>query len=66
MGKPGSETDLEEFICRVLGEHIQAGFVSKLADDLYFGGNSPDKLLKNWTKVLKAQQHRPNFVTTRK
>ena len=52
MGMPGSETALEESLCRVLGDHIQAGFMSKLADDLYCGGNFPDELLENWTKVL--------------
>ena len=54
MGKPGSETDLEEFICRVVGEHIQAGLVSKLADDLYCGGNSPDKLLEKLDQGIKS------------
>ena len=54
MGMPDLETALEEHMCRVLGDHIQAGFVSKLADDLYCSGNSPDELLENWTKVLNA------------
>ena len=54
MGMPGSETTLEESLYRVLGDHIQAGFMSKLAEDLYCGGNSPDELLENWTKVLKV------------
>ena len=53
MGMPGSETALEKLMCRILGNHIQAGFVSKLADDLYCLGNSPDELLEDWTKVLK-------------
>ena len=52
MGMPGSETALEESLCRELGDHIQPGFMSKLADDLYCGGNYPDELLENWTKVL--------------
>ena len=52
MGMPGSETALEESLCRVLGDHIKAGFMSKLADDLYCGWNYPDELLENWTKVL--------------
>ena len=41
MGVPGSETALEEMMCRVLGDFIEEGFVAKLADDLYCGANSP-------------------------
>ena len=54
MGMPGSETALEELMCRVLGELLQAGAVAKLADDLYCGGNTPAELLDNWTKLLSA------------
>jgi hypothetical protein len=56
MGMPGSETALEELMCRVLGDCLQEGFVAKLADDLYCGGNSPEELIHNWTKVLQALQ----------
>ena len=35
---PGSETALEEMMCRVLGDSLQDGTVAKLADDLYCGG----------------------------
>ena len=54
MGMPGSETALEEMMCRVLGDFIQEGFVAKLADDLYCGGDSPEALLTNWRRVLEA------------
>ncbi|XP_078384150.1 LOW QUALITY PROTEIN: uncharacterized protein LOC144666624 [Oculina patagonica] len=54
MGIPGSETALEELMCRVLGDLLQAGIVAKIADDLYCGGNSPDELLRNWASVLQA------------
>ena len=54
MGIPGSETALEELMCRVLGDNLQAGIVAKIADDLYCGGNSPDELLRNWSSVLQA------------
>ena len=37
MGMPGSETALEEMMCRVLGDFIEEGFVAKLAD----GGRYP-------------------------
>ena len=54
MGIPGSETALEEMMCRVLGDFIEEGFVSKLADDLYCGADSPEALLHNWQRVHQA------------
>lgn len=54
MGMPGSETALEELMCRVLGPLLQAGFVAKLADDLFCGGNSFEELLSNFTSLLEA------------
>jgi hypothetical protein len=56
MGMPGSETALEEMMCRVLGDLFEEGVVVKLAEDLYCGGNSPDVLLYNWKRVLTALQ----------
>ena len=37
-----------------LGDLLQEGVVAKLADDLYCGGNSPQELLDNWSRVLDA------------
>ena len=54
MGMPGSETALEELTCRVLGDLLEEGVVTKLADDLYCGGDTPEELLCNWTRVLSA------------
>ena len=54
MGMPGSETALEELMCHVLGHLLEEGIVAKIADYLYCGGNSPQELLQNWTKVLQA------------
>ena len=56
MGMPGSETALEELMCRVLGDLLQDGIVAKLADDLYCGGSTPEELLTNWEKVLRVLQ----------
>lgn len=53
MGMPGSETALEEMMCRVLGDLIQEGCVAKIADDLYCGGETPEDLLRTWTRVLE-------------
>ena len=52
MGMPGSETCLEELMSRVLGELIQEGCVSKIADNLYIGGNTPSEVLSHWCHVL--------------
>ena len=57
MGMPGSETALEELMCRVLGDSLQDGIVAKLADDLYCGGSTPEELLTNWEKVLQVLQN---------
>ena len=54
MGMPGSETALEEVMCRALGPLLQDGSVAKIADDLYCGGNTPQELLCNWKRVLQA------------
>ena len=56
MGMPGSETALEELMCRVLGDLLQEGIVAKLADDLYCGADTPEQLLINWTKLLTCIQ----------
>ena len=54
MGMPGSETALEELMCRVLGHLLEEGVVANISDDLYCGGNTPHELLQNWKKVLQA------------
>ena len=56
MGMPGTESALEELMCHVLGDLLQAGIITKLADDLYCGGNSPDELVTNWKRALQALQ----------
>ena len=48
MGMPGSETALEELMCRVLGELTEASKVLELAVDLFCGRNTPNVLLSNW------------------
>lgn len=54
MGMPGSETALEELMCRVLGDLVQDGCVAKLADDLYCGANTIEDLLVKFERVLVA------------
>ena len=54
MGMSGSEVALEEMMCRVRGDLIEEGFVAKLTDHLYCGGDNPEALLNNWRRVLQA------------
>lgn len=56
MGMPGTETALEELLCRVLGNLITEGGVTKIADDLYAGADTPEELVKIWEKVLTAME----------
>ena len=66
MGMPGSETSLEELMSRVLGDFIQEGWVAKIADDLYVGGDTPDAILSNWIKVLSALKRNNLVLNTSK
>lgn len=45
MGMPGLETALEEVMSRILGSLLQDGSIAKIADDLYYSGNTPQELL---------------------
>ena len=54
IGMPGSESALEELMCKVIGKFIQQGQAAKLADNLYVGGNTPEELYANWEQILHA------------
>ena len=54
MGMKGSETAVDELMCRALGHLLEEGIIAKIADDLYCGGNSVHELLQNWRRVLQA------------
>ena len=51
---PGSDTALEKLMSGVMVEFIVKGFVTKIADDLYVGGDMEDELLSHWQQVLQA------------
>jgi hypothetical protein len=57
MGMRESETALEELTCLVLGDLLQECVVIKLADDLYCGGNTPEELVHNFSRLLSALQN---------
>ena len=52
MGLPGSESALEQLLCKILGDLMTQGSVIKLADDLYIGGDTPQSLNITWRQVL--------------
>ena len=52
MGMPGTETALEEMMCRILGDLLLEGVATKIADDLYCGADSPEDVLRIWEKIL--------------
>ena len=54
MGMPGSETALEEIVCRVFGSLIYDNQAAKIADNLFCGGNTLDELCTNWEQLVKA------------
>ena len=54
MGMPGSESALEELLARIVGDLITKGYICKIADDLYVGGQTDEELFNNWVEVLKA------------
>ena len=54
MGMPTSETALEELLCRILGDLLQEGSVSKLADDIYCSGNTIVELQQNVKRLLQC------------
>ena len=54
MGMPGSETALEELLCRVLGDLLEEGVVAKLADDIHCGGNTIAELQRNVRRLLQC------------
>ena len=52
MGMSGSSECLKELMFRVLEDLIHEGFVMKIADDLYVGGDTVNTLLQHWEHVV--------------
>ena len=53
MGMPGSTKHLDELMSRILGDLVESGIVTRIADDLYTRGNSIADLLYNWERILQ-------------
>ena len=54
MGMPGSTEHLDELMSRILGDLVESGVVTRIADDLYTGGNTIADLLYNWERYYSA------------
>ena len=54
MGMPGSETALEQMMSLVIGDLVTDGVMAKVADDLFVGGETPEQLLDNYSRMLSA------------
>ena len=52
QGLLGSDVELEELLCRVLGEDTTAGHCVAVRDDIIIGGNSITEALNNFESVL--------------
>ena len=47
-----SDVELEELLCRALGDDIDDGHCIAIRDDIIIGGNTIDEALENYDKVL--------------
>ena len=52
QGLPGSSEWLEELLSLLFGTLVQEGWVAKVADDMYVGGDTFQQLFDNWAVVL--------------
>ena len=55
QGLLGSDVELEQLLCRVLGEDISNGHCVALRDDIIIGGNNIDEALSNYSSVIQKQ-----------
>ena len=53
MGMPGSIEHMDELMSLILGDLVKNG-VTRVADDLYTGGNTISELLHNWERILQC------------
>ena len=55
MRMPGSTEHLDELmtLSQILGDLVESGVVTRIADDLYTGGNTISELLYNWERILQ-------------
>ena len=52
QGLLGSDVELEELMCRILGEDINSGYCIAIRDDIIIGGDTIDEALTNYETIL--------------
>ena len=60
QGLLGSDVELEQLLCRVLGDDISRGHCVAIRDDIVIGGNSIDDAISNYESVL-SKLHQNNL-----
>lgn len=60
QGLLGQSEELDELLSKVLSFEMQSGFVARIADDLYIGGDTPAETASNYEQVL-SKLHMANL-----
>ena len=53
QGLIGQSEEMDELLSKIIGPEIQMGIAARIADDLYIGGETPEKTAENYMKVLE-------------
>ena len=57
QGLISQSEELDELLSKVLGEELKNGIASRLADNLYVGGITPQEAIENYAHVLSKLQN---------
>ena len=66
QGLLNSNVELDQVLCRVLGDEISAGICLQARDDIFVGGDTMDDALTNWETILSKLANANLKVTARK
>ena len=56
QGLIGQSEELDQLLCKILGEEMMQGKVIKIADDIYIGAPTPQETAENYRSVLQKLQ----------
>ena len=56
QGLIGQSEELDELLCKVLGQEMKEKKVARIADDIYIGGNDQKETADNYKRVLQKLQ----------
>ena len=63
QGLLGQSEEMDELLCKVLGTEMKEGIATRLMDDLYIGGITPEETARNYERVLQ-KLHQANLKTS--